>query len=348
MTSVNALPLDSGFYLSAFDIGAGNVPANTPAVGGWAVDGTYAYMKVVSGTIGSGAYSIAGRAYTSQGAAFATFETPGSTSRPIAGISHTAEGAIHVTTDAPAYSIGGLPVSATGALCVGMSQTSTANDYDGTNDYASRGADLTNIADGKAGTISWWGRIDGGNGSFMVMMASAPVAAKVALFRNTTGTIGVVGRNAAGGTILSMVSTTTHVAGSAWINVLASWDLAAATGHLYVNDVNVKSGTQTLTDDTIDYTNGNFVLGAASDGTFKYNGCMAHPFFHTTAINLSVTANRRKFITASGKPAQLGSDGSLPLGVQPLYYDLAADGTNIGSGGNLTVTGALTACSTAP
>lgn len=350
MTSVGGLPLDAGFYLSTYDIGSGNVPANTPSIGGWAVDGTYAYIKVVSGTIGSGAYSNGGRAFNSQGAAFATFDAPGSTSRSIGGIAHTNEGAMHITTGSPAFSIGGIPVTATGAVCVGTSMATTSSDYDGTNDYMTRGADLTNIADGKQGIASVWVRAEGGDGGAIdAIMVSAPAAAKLAIYRTaTTNTITVLARNAAGGTIMNMVSTNAITTASGWVHILASWNLASGLGHLYINDADVKAGGATLTDDTIDYTNGNFVIGAVVDGTLKWNGCLAEMFFHTTYLDITTVANRRKFYTAAGRPAYLGADGSLPLGVQPLYYDRAADGTNAGSGGNLTVTGALTACATSP
>ena len=57
-------------------------------------------------------------------------------------------------------------------------------------------------------------------------------------------------------------------------------------------------------------------------------------------------SNRLKFLTASGEPADLGADGSTPTGTQPLIYLANATATfqnNLGSGGNFTENGALTA-----
>jgi hypothetical protein len=63
-------------------------------------------------------------------------------------------------------------------------------------------------------------------------------------------------------------------------------------------------------------------------------------------------ANRRLFISATGKPVSLGANGSTPFGTQPAIYlgnPLATWHTNLGAGGGFNVTGgALTAASTSP
>ena len=68
----------------------------------------------------------------------------------------------------------------------------------------------------------------------------------------------------------------------------------------------------------------------------------------------SVVANRRKYITATVKPVDLGSDGSNP-GSQPIVYlsvrsnDAATVfATNKGTGGNFSITGALALAATSP
>lgn len=64
--------------------------------------------------------------------------------------------------------------------------------------------------------------------------------------------------------------------------------------------------------------------------------------------DLTVAANRRKFITASGAPAALGANGQGPNGTPPLIYQKNPAGTygvNSGTGGNLTVSGTLTSVS---
>ena len=66
-------------------------------------------------------------------------------------------------------------------------------------------------------------------------------------------------------------------------------------------------------------------------------------------MDLSVTANRRKFINASGAPRYLGASGELPLGAAPDIYckvptgaaDATGFATNRGTAGNFTITGTL-------
>jgi len=234
------------------------------------------------------------------------------------------------------------PGSATG-------YTTTASDYDGTNDYATRGADLTGIADGKAGTLSVWVRLDGGDAANLAMMATAigSGASTVFLQRNSGNRFQLILRNAALTALGTATSASLFTAGATWRNVLCSWDLVGGVMLMYVTDV--AEASVVPTNDTIDYTLGNFAIGAGTTGNTKLNGCLSEVFFHTTFIDLTLPANRRKFISASGKPVSLGANGSLPLGVQPLLY--APDGnptTNLGSGGAFTVTGSVDPCSSSP
>ena len=73
------------------------------------------------------------------------------------------------------------------------------------------------------------------------------------------------------------------------------------------------------------------------------------------SIDFSVTANRRKFIDASGKPADLGANGQTPTGTPPPLFlrrapsaDPSTFANNLGTGGGpfiigggVTTTGAL-------
>ena len=231
-------------------------------------------------------------------------------------------------------------------------------DFDGTNDFMARGADLTGIADGKAGTFYGYLRIDGGNGAARTLftLRSGTLAAIGVQVGLTTGNkIRVIGMNAANATILDMITTPTYLAGASWISILASWNLATGVTQLYIDDAEPALDTDTATDDTLDYTRGNVGVGGLTEGSAKQNGCQAEFFFHTTAIDLSVEANRRLFISAANKPANLGADGSTPLGVQPLVYLHLDDGeavaefaTNRGTGGDFTITGTLETADTSP
>jgi hypothetical protein len=229
--------------------------------------------------------------------------------------------------------------------------TTSGRDYDGTNDYATRGADLTGIADGQAGIVSLWFRLDGGDGIQQLLLANAATAGSSTFFvtRTAANVIQIGGRNTALTLILSNVSTGTYVAGASWVHLLASWDLAAGIGQLYINGADDKNGAGTQTLATIDYTMADFSVGAGIAGTNKLNGCLSEVFFHTQYLDISNASNRQLFRSAAGKPVSLGPTGALPLGVQPLLYAPNGDpSTNAGSGGNFTVTGALDAASTSP
>ena len=227
-------------------------------------------------------------------------------------------------------------------------------DFDGSNDYMTRGAGLTGAADSKTGIASFWVRLDGGDSSVQSFVTGAT---HFAINRGTGGGVfQVLGYNASSTVILSMISSTGHSASSTWLHVLASWDLASTTGKIYVNDVDDTSGSSFFSNDSIDYTDTDNAVGAFTDGTNKVNGCLAEVYFAPGQyLDFSVVNNRRRFITSSGKPVYLGADGAGPTGTAPLVYfhlspseAVANFATNRGTGGNFTITGVLAAGSTSP
>lgn len=230
-----------------------------------------------------------------------------------------------------------------------------AADFDGTNDYMARGADLTGMADGKTGIVSFWYRVDGGDGSNRFILGNYNNA--FAVFHDTSNKLSVFGVNSAVTTILDIDSTTAYTASGTWLHVLVSWDLANTTAHLYINDSSDLT-SNTLTDDTIDYTTAtpNWWVGAGSAASFKMNACIAELYFAPNQyLDFSLEANRRKFISADGKPVHLGTDGSLPTGTAPIVYQHLDDGeavanfaTNAGTGGDFSITGTLDTASTSP
>ena len=232
-------------------------------------------------------------------------------------------------------------------------------DFDGTNDYMTRGAGLDGAADSKTGIMSVWCRVDGGDGAVRdILTAATTVAGGAIRFEigiDTANKFFVVGRNSAATAILSLTSSA-HLAGATWFHVLMSWNLATAGARsVYVNDTDETSQV-TFTDDTIDYTWADWGIGAGPDASAKFNGCMAEFYFAPGQyLDFSIVANRRKFISGSGKPVYLGADGSAPTGTAPIAYQRVADGaavatfaTNLGTGGDFAITGTLTAGSTNP
>lgn len=231
--------------------------------------------------------------------------------------------------------------------------------FDGTNDYMTRGAstDLTGIVDGKAGLFSCWVRFDGRDLTQSFFLVNLAGTVRFSVEKNTSNNIIVTGKNSAGTTILLLTGTnpysTTVPVPSQWHHILASWDLAATTGYLYIDNASDLLSS-TLTNDTIDYVTAtpNWAIGANTSGTAKLFATIADMYFTNTYLDISTVANRAKFIDAATlRPVFLGTTGQTPTGSTPLIYlpnQFSAFQTNLGSGGNFTVTGALTRGTTSP
>lgn len=234
-------------------------------------------------------------------------------------------------------------------------------DFDGTNDYLTRGSDLSGNADGKVGLASFFFRIDGGDGTqFRFIYTASSVGGAAAsgfgIQRTSSNKLQVIGSNSTPSIILSFLSTINVQAGAQWKHCLASWDMTSPPKrHLYIDDANVISPA-THTNDTIEYTKEDWSVGAGADGGQKFSGCLAEFYFNTQQyLDLSLLGNRRKFIDHNLRPVFLGADGSVPTGTPPLIYLHLDDGEaadnfaiNRGTGGNFTVNGALATASNSP
>lgn len=225
--------------------------------------------------------------------------------------------------------------------------------FDGTNDYLTRGGELTGLSDGKAGTVSFWLLMNGGDGVAQRVISSTNARFTVA--RSAGNQINVTGRSSVPGVVLENRSTSTIVAATGWTHVMASWDLAASASSMWFDGVQETLATDTKVDTAIDYTDTEFSIGGHTAGTLLCNASIADLWFAGSYIDLTVAANRLKFLRADGKPEFLGDDGSIPLGTAPAVYCRLQDGeaasafaVNRGAGGGFTVTGALTSDATSP
>lgn len=226
--------------------------------------------------------------------------------------------------------------------------SAVAVNFDGTNDYLTRGASLTGAADGKQGTISFWLRAGSDNNVMRILAHDSNARVE----RNASELITIIWYDTVGSYSLEIKSSAGKFEiADGWKHFIASWDMSdTAKRHLYVSDVSDLTVTQWV-DATLDYTVSNWSVGSKIDGTEKLNGDLADLWFALTYIDLSVESNRRKFISATGKPVDLGSDGSTPTGSQPIIFlknSVSSWETNVGSGGGFTENGALTAASSSP
>jgi len=212
-----------------------------------------------------------------------------------------------------------------------------ATEFDGSADYYLRGGELTGVSDGKKGLLSFWVRFDGNEGAQSSILRST--SSRLNVHRRTDNTLRFVLTNTAAGTIWLWDTTTTYPNSTSWIHILASWDLGNSFDEVFINDVAESSAT-TFLNEIIDYTDTDIAIGARPDGLTQLNGAISELYFNTAeTLDITVVANRRKFITADFKPVDLGPSGYKPTGTAPLVYlrtQFNGFGQNSGTGGDFT------------
>lgn len=228
--------------------------------------------------------------------------------------------------------------------------------FDGTNDWMTKASGLTGAANGKQGIFSCWFKMKGNDAGFNAFLEqSTGLGAGINIYRYNDNTVRLIGKNGSVVTILDMATVGTFVNGMGWKHILAAWDLGTGVGQIYISDTSDRNASPTLTNDTLLYTNTatqNIGSRNSGGGGFKMFAEIADYYLNTaTTLDLSNSANRRKFITAGLKPVDLGSDGSTPTGSAPIIFFSGATAswnTNKGSGGGFTLTGTLTDASDSP
>ena len=150
---------------------------------------------------------------------------------------------------------------------------------------------------------------------------------------------------------LEILSTTAMPLG-AWKWWGWSMNTTAGTMTMFLDDVDISTAPIWGGNAFVCPLNGlSFSVGTDLNPGDNLVGKLADPWFAVGQnLDFTVTANRRKFISASGGPVNLGADGSAPTGTAPTcFYRRApsAAATTFandlsGNGNNLTITGTLT------
>lgn len=227
-------------------------------------------------------------------------------------------------------------------------------DFDGSADYLTRGGALTSAADSKVGILSCWLKLadttcdilrnDAAGADPIVGLSYNSGSDLVQLTLQGTGpTTALLVTSAAGGFTITA---------DTWFHLLISWDVGNSVSHLYIDDTD-RLSESINSDLAIDYTTAaDWGIGATVSGSNKLDGCLTEFYLNTADyLDFSVEANRRKFISADLVAVNLGADGSTPTGNQPIVYlrgPSARFATNLGYGGDFSVTGSLSECSDNP
>jgi hypothetical protein len=232
------------------------------------------------------------------------------------------------------------------AASSGAGYVADAAVFDGTNDYLSRGADLTGASDSPYMAFSGWFYFTGGDGSNLsiLMMASLEYTIR----RLSSNKLQFIRDNTSVSAEIFKVASNTSIVAGAWNHILFNYDGSGGSFNLYINDSDDGATPSIATYGTAKCTPSDWYIGSNA-GSEKFPGYMFDFWLAFADLDFSVEANRRKFISASGLPVDLGADGSTPTGSQPIIFQHLADGAaastfgnNLGYGGGMTITGTLT------
>jgi hypothetical protein len=316
-----------------------------------------------AGTVQSGAFTADGSAaVTIAGAGIASgVASADSVSTLIAGSDQAASGAFSAdgvgTVTLVGAGIAGASASAGGegtATFVGASESITvdAADFDGTNDWTRRTSALTGAANSKKGVVSFWFYDDTPANAQMVFHADPCMQIQ------TFGDNKFYVTGGSGGAIFTFAFANTY-SGSAWHHLIAAWDhTGSSVLQMYLDGVSNVAVTTAHTGSDLAWGSENtYDFGSFTNGSSnRWNGGLAEFYLNTAEyIDISVQANREKFRTSSGRPADLGATGSTPTGTAPAVYFHLDNGetannfaVNRSGNGNFTVTGALSTFASSP
>lgn len=140
---------------------------------------------------------------------------------------------------------------------------------------------------------------------------------------NTSGYINVKAVMSSGGSAINSIATAPDLRDGRWHHLLFSVD-TRDTMYTYIDDVDRSDATPNLVGTAPirhEVTTGWSIGAYHNSGDFPITGRVSDVYVNFDEyIDISVEANRRKFITAEKTPVYLGSTGQNPTGSQPFIY----------------------------
>ncbi|HEX5058681.1 MAG TPA: hypothetical protein VFV99_04935 [Kofleriaceae bacterium] len=171
---------------------------------------------------------------------------------------------------------------------------------------------LENTPNSGRGTFSAWFHFNGGDGQQQLITVAQTIGFGGVL-RTTTNKFHFILPACTGITVLDMQTQNAYTSTSGWIHVLAAWDVTTGKADLYVNDIPDRAANPLIVNGSICYAALRWGIGG-----YTGNGLDADvaDFYSAlgTYIDLSVEANRRKFIDNTGRPVDLGPACNGPTG----------------------------------
>jgi hypothetical protein len=185
--------------------------------------------------------------------------------------------------------------------------------FDGSNDYGDFAGSGTEFSDNNYITGSVWFYLNLEATSYPTFGSFHP-----ALFNCPGNYMDLHCYNPSSGQVINMHNLGRPAAGE-WHHLMWSYDGTGPTGYVYLDGA---SQSFTLGSGAIFWSRFNssaMRVGHTGSGNNKFNGYLAEWWMTNEYIDLSVAANRAKFLNGN-KPVDLGADGSTPTGTQALIY----------------------------
>lgn len=220
-----------------------------------------------------------------------------------------------------------------------------AVDYDSTNDYLSRSTYYNGYVNAltflkETFTFSCWFYNGESTGNAYVFSSGASSGNANLFYVNISTTAFQIRAYDGSGTFILNATTTNTLPLNTFCNLIVSCDMTSTSNrYVYVND-------QLMTMTWSNYVNSTIQFGTliqrvnSLSNSVDPTACrISNVFLDFTYRDLSITANRRLFVTADLKPAA----GQAAL--NPIVYLAMSDpttvGTNTGTGGNFTLNGTV-------
>lgn len=224
---------------------------------------------------------------------------------------------------------------------------------DGTVYWIHTGA-LKGVGESDAGTILAWATVGDNDGAAQYLFSINDD--RLSLQRNASNKIVVTGKNSSGTTILTLTSDTSYTSASTtWLGILASWDLSAGVGYLYINRA-ADLASSTLTSGDVDLNSTPVGFGARSDATLGWVGSVEElVFWDGKYLDISDSDEIIKLTSSDGvtdfvnpgpnagvtKPVGLGAQASQPFYQPAAVIFSGAFTDNRGTGGDFAKTGSF-------
>lgn len=212
--------------------------------------------------------------------------------------------------------------------------------FDGSNDYLTRGAGLTGLSDGKQLTISFW-YYDLNKNNDNQKLISTQSGGFQMLFDDVNGRHNLI----AGSAFNVSTPDDTDNFDANRHHIIISVDVTSTSKRwVYIDGVDASPNWNSYNNTNIDLTETNWSIGADPNSINKLQAAIADLWMDDSYIDISNSDNLNKFIK-DGNPVDLGASGENPTGSSPILFhtgDASAFPTNAGTGGGMTENGSLT------